>query len=310
MQRIIVLGTGGTIAGTAGSASDDIGYTAGQVPVERLLGDVPVPRGFGLEAEQVAQIDSKDMEADVWHALVARCRHHLARSDVQGLVVTHGTDTLEETAYLLHRVIAPRKPLVLTAAMRPATSAQADGPGNLRDALAVAADGRTEGVVAVVAGAVHAGALLRKLHSHAVDAFGSGATGPLATVRDGVVHWRRSLPLSDTTLSLPASPADWPRVEIVVSHAMARGEVVQALVDSGVRGLVVAATGNGTVHRSLEVALGQAQRAGVAVLRATRCLDGGITARADDVLPSAGGLSPVQARIELMLRLAGKIRRR
>ncbi len=304
---LVVLGTGGTIAGTAADPADHVGYTAGQIGVERLLGGVPVPAGFAVEVEQVAQLDSKDMDVMTWRTLALRAEHHLARAGVAGVVVTHGTDTLEETATLLQRVLAPARPLVLTAAMRPATSAETDGPANLRDALVVAADRRARGVLVVVAGRVHAGAELRKHHSQARDAFVSGEGGALAEVAAGRIDWRRAPPGGAAlgTARLPDDARAWPRVEIVTSHAGASAAMGRALVDGGVDGLVVAATGNGTVHRDLLGALLDAQKAGVAVLRASRCAEGGIVAGGDDRLPSAGARTPVQARVVLLLSLLG-----
>ncbi len=139
--KIVILGTGGTIAGTAASPADAIGYTAAQLGVAQLVAGVPALAGLPLESEQVAQLDSKDMDFATWQRLAQRVAAHLARDEVQGVVITHGTDTLEETAYFLHRVLAPAKPVVLTAAMRPATSLQADGPQNLLDAVTLARSG-------------------------------------------------------------------------------------------------------------------------------------------------------------------------
>ena len=129
--KVVILGTGGTIAGTAEDAADNLGYTAAQIGVDALVAAVRALAGLPLEAEQVAQIDSKDMGHRVWLALAQSVAHHLARAEVAGVVITHGTDTLEETAWFLQRVLAPAKPVVLTAAMRPASSAQADGPQNV-----------------------------------------------------------------------------------------------------------------------------------------------------------------------------------
>ena len=162
--KVVVLATGGTIAGSAASASDGIGYTAAQVGVDQLLASVAgldqVLAGRKLIAEQVAQIDSKDMSFAVWQQLALRVSHHLREADVVGVVITHGTDTLEETAYFLHAVLPAQwlalKPVVLTCAMRPASSAAPDGPQNLRDAVVVANTAGACGVVAVVAGKVQA----------------------------------------------------------------------------------------------------------------------------------------------------------
>lgn len=180
-EHIIVLGTGGTIAGTAASSSDHTGYTAAQLGVDALLKAVPglqaALKGLVLKSEQVAQLDSKDMDFETMLQLAKRCAFHLAQQDVKAVVITHGTDTLEETAYFLHRVIPPElqsKPVVMTCAMRPATSTQADGPRNLRDAVTLAADAQARGVLVVCAGQVHHALAVQKTHSYALDAFSSG----------------------------------------------------------------------------------------------------------------------------------------
>jgi hypothetical protein len=169
----------------AASASDNLGYQAAQVGVADLAARVPALAGWQVESEQVAQIDSKDMDFAVWHALAQRCAHWLAQDDVAGLVVTHGTDTMEETAFFLQALLAPVKPVVLTGAMRPATSALADGPQNLADALSVAVTPGARGVCVVFAGAVHGAADIAKAHNYRLAAFSSGDAGPLAYVEEG-----------------------------------------------------------------------------------------------------------------------------
>jgi L-asparaginase len=304
-KRIVVLGTGGTIAGRAGSAQDNVGYRAAEVAIGDLVRGLPAPEGIVLHAEQVAQIDSKDMDFAVWQVLAQRCMHWLAQDDVAGLVVTHGTDTMEETAFFLQSVLAPVKPVILTGAMRPATSAGADGPQNLADAIAVAASPLARGACVVFAGAVHGPQDVQKLHSYRLDAFSSGDAGPLAYVEEGRLRllrdWPQGLSLRNASTLLP--PANWPRVEIVLNHAGAEGAIVRALVADGVAGLVVAGTGNGSLHHALEAALLEAQRSGVAVRRTSRCPQGRLLPHDGASLPAAEGLSPVKARIALMLEL-------
>ena len=304
-SRVVILGTGGTIAGTAASAADPVGYTAAQLGVAQLVAAVPELAGVALEAEQLAQLDSKDMDHASWQALARRVAQQLGRPEVAGIVVTHGTDTLEETAWFLQRVLAPRKPVVLCAAMRPATALSPDGPPNLRDAVQVAREPGARGVLAVLAGRVHGAAEVQKLHTYRLDAFDSGEAGPIACVEASRLRLLRPWPDGEALGLEPLhpDPAQWPRVEIVTSHAGAGGAIVEALCAQGVDGLVVAASGNGTVHRALEAALLEAQRQGVAVLRATRCAFGHVIALPGQALPDAGGLSPVKARVELLLRL-------
>ena len=308
LGTVVVLGTGGTIAGTAASATDNVGYRAAQIGVAELLAGHD--SNARLETEQIAQLDSKDMDFEVWRRLAERVAHHLGRPEVAGIVITHGTDTLEETAYFLHRIFSPTRPVVLTGAMRPASSLQADGPQNLCDAISVATTPGAAGVLVVLAATVHGGDAVRKVHPYRLDAFSSGDAGPVARVEEGTLRQLRPWPSCEAVglHVLPLAAADWPAVEIVTSGSGARAEVVPALVATGVRGIVVAATGNGKVHRDLEAALRKARSAGTAVLRSTRCLEGPIVAGEfeapdADALPSAGGLTPVQARIELMLRL-------
>ena len=306
-QKIAILATGGTIAGTSPVPGDNLGYTAAQLRVEDLVASVPALAGLPLVPEQVAQVDSKDMTFEIWRDLAQRCSHWLAQPDVAGVVVTHGTDTLEETAFLLQAVLAPAKPVVLTCAMRPATALAPDGPQNLLDAVSLAAWPGARGVVAVCAGTIHGARDVAKRHPYRLDAFGSGDAGPIGYVEERRVRLLRDWP--ELVGNAPArlrkfvQAKRWPRVEIVMSHAGAGGAIVQALLDQGVDGIVVAGTGNGSVHRDLQAALRKAHDAGVTVVRSTRCAEGEVLARPNDVFPHSAGLSPVKARIALMLRL-------
>ncbi|CAA9427718.1 MAG: L-asparaginase [uncultured Ramlibacter sp.] len=304
-DRIVVLGTGGTIAGTAARPGDHLGYRAGQLGVQQLLAGLPSLASLQVVSEQVAQIDSKDLGFDTWQVLAARCAHWLQQPDVRGVVITHGTDTVEETAYLLHRVLAPDKPIVLTCAMRPATAVAPDGPQNIIDAFAVASTPGARGAVLVCAGVVHGAADVRKVHPYRLDPFTSGDAGPIGYVEDGKLRQVRDWPVAPAPgdlLRKIAGSRSWPRVEIVLSHAGAGGRLVQALVADGVQGIVVAGTGNASVHQALEDALLEAAAKGVRVVRSTRCMDGRVIAQAQDRLP-AHPLAPVKARIDLLLEL-------
>ena len=309
---VVVLGTGGTIAGTAASAGDNIGYTAAQVGVAQLLDAIPALGaslgGHALLTEQVAQIDSKDMSFAVWQRLAGRAAHWLAQPEVQGIVVTHGTDTLEETAYFLQAVLNPAKPIVLTCAMRPATAVAPDGPQNVLDAVAVTMHPGARGVVAVCAGAIHGALDVQKVHPYQVNAFSSGDAGALGYVEEGALRLLRNWPETKTGAPRLAvedivNASRWPRVEIVMNYAGANGAIVQGLVAQGVQGLVVAATGNGTLHNDLEAALLVAQRAGVKVVRASRCPNGRVLGQPGDAIADSQGLSAVKARVALMLAL-------
>ena len=307
-STIVILGTGGTIAGTSAQPGDNVGYTAAQRSVADLLAAVPglaSQPGLHIEAEQLAQIDSKDMDHATWASLARRLHELLARPEVAGVVVTHGTDTLEETAWFLQRVLAPTKPVVLTAAMRPATALAADGPQNLLDAVAVARAPGAMGVVAVLAGQVHGAADVRKRHTYRSDAFDSGDTGAIAAVEEGQLRCFRPWPTGQP-LGLDLLPPDnadathWPWVAVLSSHAGARADELRALQRADVDGVVLACTGNGTVHAALQPALDEAEAAGLPVWRSTRCARGRLVGHENE---PATAMSPWQARVELLLRL-------
>ena len=313
-QKVVILGTGGTIAGTSlgiRSASDNIHYTAGQVGVSQLVEAIPALSRGHLLLEQVAQTDSKDMSFALWVALAERVQHHLALDDVQAVVITHGTDTLEETAYFLQALLSPSKPVVLTCAMRPADALAPDGPQNILDAVTAARSPNAQGVVVVCAGVIHTARDVQKSHTYRPDAFSSGDGGPIGYVEENSLRLVKNWPASHEVIVQSAperiaflkSSMAWPRVEIVMNHAGAGGELVDLMASSGVRGIVVAGTGNGTVHQALEAALLRARALGLRIVRTTRCAQGRVFARSDDVFPVSEGLSPVKARIALMLEL-------
>lgn len=324
---LVVLGMGGTIAGRAANAQDVVGYQAGVVPVADLLAGLVPPDGMRLEAEQVANVDSKDMTPALWQALLAAAWRHLQRPEVAALVITHGTDTLEETAWLLHAVLQPRRPVVLVGAMRPASAAAPDGPQNLADALTLAGDAVAQtagGVWVTLAGRVFDARAVRKVHPARADAFGAGDGGPAAWVEAGRVRWLAQpaavSPHPDQAARVQAAltAQRWPRVEWISSHGGADGALVRALLrqrhaavagedaDAPLAGLVVAGTGNGSLHTELVAALADAEDQGVTVWVTTRCPEG-------EVIPGDGGrarrpfavtdLPPAKARLALSLHL-------
>ena len=290
-KKIVVLATGGTIAGLAADAAKPQNYTAGQVGVADLLQGM-AHGGIELLTEQVAQIDSKDMSLAVWQSLLARVVHWVDQDDVQGVVITHGTDTLEETAYFLQTILQPTKPVALTCAMLPANAPDSDGPGNLKDALAWVQQPTASGVSVVCAGQVHAGQAVQKSHSHQRNPFSAQA---------GVVH---PVALRVPRVAQVLACTQWPRVELVFNHAGADGRLVRSLMaHDAPQGWVVAGTGNGTLHHDLEAALLDAQKQGAQVLRASRSAQGGVQSREADVFAHAGGLTAVQARVALLMHL-------
>ncbi len=323
VKKVVFLGTGGTIAGRSVDRSDNVGYLSAQVGVTQLLEGLPALaaalQGITPESEQVAQVDSKDMDWSQWQALYARALHHLQREDVEALVITHGTDTLEETAFFLSRVLPgdllASKPVVLTCAMRPSTADFPDGPQNLCDAAVVANALGARGVLVVCAGVVHSARDVQKVHPYRLDAFSSGEAGPLGWVEEGQVRWVRLIHQHGGVkpgLRWPAGP--WPRVEIVVNAVGMGGAAVRALCavpaapDAPVRGIVVAGTGNGTINHGMEAALAQARAKGVRVVITTRCALGQLVGARGAPVADAEylGLSVVKARIALVLELLGE----
>ena len=346
MAKIVVLATGGTIAGSADDAADGVSYRAAQLGVDALMQSVPglvdLLQGDTLQAAQVAQIDSKDMDFAVWQQLAAQCAQHLAQPDVRGIVITHGTDTLEETAFFLQLALpsAPNaacwqhKPVVLTCAMRPATARLSDGPQNLADAVTLARQPQACGVLAVCAGRIHAADTVQKIHPYRLDAFGSGDAGALGYVEEGQVRWLRPCagwhaPESSTNkhanAATPCSalwqaiahtaPAQWPWVEVLHSHAGATPRALLTLADAGVRGMVLAGTGNATLHHALLEALPTITARGVAMLLSTRSTASQVVRQANAynqtpatepiALARYGQtvLSPAKARVQLLLQL-------
>lgn len=322
LKKLVFLGMGGTIAGTSDSATDNVGYKSAQVGVTQLLAAIPsLEAALGdhpVLSEQVAQLDSKDMGHSQWRALAMRAVHYLSMADVGSLVVTHGTDTLEETAFFLSKVLPVEllsaKAVVLTCAMRPASSMAPDGPQNVLDAVAVARACAACGVLVVCAGTVHSARDVQKVHPYRVNAFDSGDAGPLGFVEEGVVRWVHHCDdVCAGSIAIPMSNLSvepWPWVEIVLSHAGVTGAVVRAMSGGSsvgtqsLGGIVVAGTGNGTIHEDLALALRDAQRRGIRVVRTSRCPHGSIVpSTAEGEFAHSNGLSPVKARIALMLDL-------
>jgi L-asparaginase len=310
LQKIVILGTGGTIAGLAPDPSRPCEYAAAQLKLDALMGNLP-RAGDTMDwvTEQVAQIDSKDMSAAVWRRLLARVVHHLQDPQVSGLVITHGTDTLEETAFLLAAVLPQEKPVILTGAMRPANVPGADGPTNLGDAMAAAMT-LPAGVWVVFAGHVHPAWQVQKVHATALNPYVSGRDEPMGTVHRGDLqgYFVPSRPEGDWPEPAQVLTADWPRVELLTSHADATDWWLHSFLHpaqgvSALRGLVIAGTGNGTWNSAWDDALKQLSDAGVAIWVSTRCIASGLTPEFQGTPWRRVPWSPAQARVGLMLSL-------
>jgi L-asparaginase len=266
--------------------------------------------GLEIETGQVAQIDSKDMGQAVWRPLIKSVLHHLSRPEVRGVVITHGTDTLEETAFLLSGVLPRTKPVVLTGAMRAANAADADGPRNLADAVTLAAHGSLPGVSVVFAGQVFAGSQVQKLHAFDLDAFGALPHAALGRVTRSGYEGGKDLPAlagdwpsAERLLQTP----HWPRVEVLLSHADAGPWLLNALLQAPknapvLRGLVLAGTGAGTLPAAWDEALTELMASGVEVWVCTRCAQSRLPLEVNARYTSVPW-TPAQARVGLMLSL-------
>lgn len=305
-MRLALITTGGTIAG-AGSPER---YTAGALDAAALFAAVPPLATLAdWQIEQAFALDSRDFTPAHWLQLAARVQAHLADPDIAGIVITHGTDTLEETACALQLLLPRNKPVVLTAAMRPATALSADGPANLCDAARLALDARAaaHGVLVVANGEIIRARDFLKQHTHApaglAAAAGRAALGQIASV---------PLPPPAAAVQPPlllAADSALPRVDILHGHAGAGPELIEACCTMGSRALVLALAGHGSVPQNWLPALREARRQGCLIVRASRIAAGGVWPQhnADDVGEgwlAAGLSSPVQARVILSLALA------
>ena len=312
LPTVVVLATGGTIAGAA--ASDvQAAYTSGQVGVEQLLAAVPQTKKLAmLRGEQISNIGSQDMNDEVWLKLARRINELTAMPDVDGVVITHGTDTIEETAYFLNLVVKSKKPVVLTAAMRPSTALSADGPLNFYNAVAVAAnkDAAGRGVLVVVNDWIHGAASLTKTSTTAVQTFLSPVRGLIGTVAYGEIEFYRGpvgRSTTDSEFSLDGVTA-LPRVDIIMAYENMDGKLIEAAVAIGAKGIVIAGVGNGNMTQPALNALAAQAKKGIVCVRSSRVATGrvGRKVEVDDDklgLVASEGLNPQKSRVLLRLAL-------
>jgi L-asparaginase len=312
LPTVVVLATGGTIAGAAES-DVQAGYSSGQVGVEQLLNAVPQAKKLAnMTGEQISNIGSQDMNDEVWIKLATRINEILARPDVAGVVITHGTDTIEETAYFLNLVIKSKKPVVMTASMRPSTALSADGPLNFYNAVAVAADkdAAGRGVLVVVNDWIHGASSLTKTSTTAVQTFLSPQSGLIGTVAYGIPEWYRG-PVGKNTMNSDFSvdkSTVLPRVDIVMGYENMDGKIIDAAAASGAKGLVIAGVGNGNMTASALKTLGAQAKKGVVSVRSSRVATGQVGRNVEVNDDSVGtvaslGLNPQKARVLLRLAL-------
>ena len=311
--RIALIATGGTIAGTAGSATDTSGYTAGQLGADALLAAVPQLEHLArLSAEQLFNIDSKDMTPQHWLVLSRRVQALVDDPAVDGVVITHGTDTLAETAYFLSLTVRTDKPIALVGSMRPGTALSADGALNLVNAVSVAAskDARGKGVLVTMNDEINTARDVNKDINIQTSAFKS-QWGPLGMVVEGKNYWFRAPVKRHTTQSEfdIDSITSLPQVDIVYAYGSVQPTAVNALVDAGAKAIIHAGTGNGSVADRMVKPLQDARGKGVLVVRWSRVPYGFVLRNAEQPDDKhdwvvAHDLRPEKARILTMLALA------
>ncbi len=310
--KIVILATGGTIAGAAATGVQ-AGYTSGEVGVETLIDAIPqLSELADISGEQVANVGSQDMSDEVWLLLADRVNTLLASKDVDGIVITHGTDTIEETSYFLNLIVDSDKPVVMTAAMRPATALSADGPLNIFNAVAVAADAEAKGrgVLIVINDDIHGARGMTKTSTTDVQTFVSAERGLMGATLYGENRYYRSpyrTHTSDSEFSVEGIKV-LPRVDVIYISAGVSPDLIDAAVDNGAKGIVTAGVGNGNMTGDALQALERARAKGVVVVRSTRVTSGTVGRNVetdDDAMGTvaSGELNPAQSRVLLKLIL-------
>jgi len=312
LPNVRVIATGGTIAGAQGSAQS-YGYKSGAYDVDTLIRAVPnLDKLAHITGEQVVNIGSQDMNDEVWLKLAKSVAAAQARDDVDAVVIMHGTDTLEETAYFLSLVTRSPKPVVMVGSMRPATAISADGPGNIYNGVAVATspEARGRGTLVCLNDEFHYARNVVKTDTTSVQTFESINRGPAGLVHTGTVEWFAPMDKkvgAQTEFSVEGLDA-LPRVDVIYAHANMSVDLIEAAVANGARGIVVAGVGDGNMTGQALDALKKAAAGGVVVVRSTR-LPKGLVLRNNEVnddemgFVASGELNPAKSRVLLQLAL-------
>ncbi|HEY4010404.1 MAG TPA: type II asparaginase [Acidobacteriaceae bacterium] len=311
-KNIVILATGGTIAGAAPSGTQ-VGYTSGQVGIDTMINAVPgIKELANLKGEQISNVGSQDMSFEILLKLAKRINALLATPDVDGVVITHGTDTMEESAYFLNLTVKSDKPVVMVGSMRPSTAVSADGPLNLYNAVAVAADPQANGrgVLVVMNDQIHAAHSLTKTSTTAIQTFMSPIRGVVGVTAYGKDDWYNNPPWKHTSQSEfdIANVTKLPRVDIVFADEDMEPDLIDASVNAGAKGIVIAGVGNGNMNKASVDAAARAVKKGVVVVRSSRVATGMVDRNVevnDDQLGfiASDELNPQKSRILLSLAL-------
>jgi L-asparaginase len=312
LPNVRVIATGGTIAGAQASAQE-YGYKSGAYDVNTLINAVPnLGKLAKISGEQVVNIGSQDMNDEVWLKLAQRVNETLKSADVDAVLITHGTDTLEETSYFLSLVTKSAKPVVMVGSMRPATAISADGPANIYNGVAVATspEAKGRGTLVCLNDEFHYARNVMKTDTTSVQTFSSLNRGPAGLVHTGKVQWFE--PMDKKLGAASEFSVDGldrlPRVDIIYAHANMSVDLIEAAVSKGAKGLVIAGVGDGNMTSGALEALRKAAASGVVVVRSTR-LPMGVVLRNNEVnddemgFVASGELNPPKSRVLLQLAL-------
>jgi len=312
LPNIVILATGGTIAGAAATGTQ-AGYTSGAVTIDAMLTAVPDIKNLAnIKGEQISNVGSQDMTFEIMLTLAKRINALLAQKDVDGIVITHGTDTMEETAFFLNLVVKSDKPVVMVGSMRPSTAVSADGPLNLFDAVGVAADPNSKGrgVLVVMNDWIHGAHSLTKTSTTAIQTFMSPLRGLVGMSSYGKNDFYNSPQWKHTIASEfdVANVTRLPRVDILFACADMSADLIDASVANGAKGIVIAGVGNGNMTKAALEAAARASKKGVVVVRSSRVVTGTVGRNVevnDDEMNfvASDELNPQKSRILLMLAL-------
>jgi L-asparaginase len=314
LPRVIILATGGTIAGK-GASPDRAAYESGKILIQDLLVAIPsINKLVDIKGEQIANVASSNMTIEIWMKLAKRINEIFTTNEADGVVITHGTDTQEETAYFLSLTIQSNKPVVLTGSMRPSTAISSDGPKNLYDAILVAAAPQSigKGVIQSFNEMIYDAKNVTKTNTSNVNAFSSPNAGPIGKVYDGQVKYY-SEPIN-TNNKKPffdiSKIAQLPKVEIVYMYVDASTILLNTLINERVDGIIIAGAGGGSYSKAFQVAAENSKQMGVAIVRSSRVVSGNITIAITEEFNdvkmntvAAFDHNPQKARILLMLAL-------
>lgn len=312
LPNVVILATGGTIAGSAESGTQ-AGYTSGQVGIETMIAAVPgIEELANVTGEQISNVGSQDMSVEIWLNLAKRINELLSTDDVDGIVITHGTDTQEETAFFLNLVVKSDKPVVTTGSMRPSTAVSAEGPLNLYNAVAIAADTKAKGygVLVVMNDQIHSAHGVTKTNTTSVQTFMSpmhGLTGAVIYGKHEFYSEPHGIHTVDSEFSVDGV-TELPRVDIIYAGVDTPADLVEMSIKAGAKGIVIAGVGNGNMNGATLAACKKAAENGIIVVRSTRVPTGYVLRNAEvnddeNKTIASDELNAQKSRVLLMLAL-------